>query len=231
MCFSASSSFTAAGFITLAGIANFRQAKNPRLFGLAAVPLVFASHQLIEGNVWLTIDHPASLAHQAAVAAFVLLGFGVWPVYVPFFMAVAERKVIRRRILYAVAGVELYLFGYVASQLPGMVVEVKDHSLAYSIEWKPIHYALYGAAMAALFVSSLPRAWIAAVTLLASFVTAYIVKQEAAASVWCFFAAVLSVGSFWYIRMLEQSAWKTPDLAMPELTRIDDAMDNAGRRG
>lgn len=213
MCFSASSSFAAAGVITLAGIATFRQARTRRLYGLAAVPLVFAAHQLIEGNVWLTIDQPASLAHRVAVTSFGLVAFGLWPVYAPFFLAVAEKNVMRRWILYAVAFVEVYLFGHVVAQLPSMVVEVKDHSLAYSIEWKPIHYVLYGVAMGALFVSSLPRAWIAAVAVLVSFVTAYLIKQEAAASVWCFFAAALSVGSFWYIRMIERQNLEAPDLA------------------
>lgn len=206
MCFSAPSSFTAAGIVTIAGIATLRQTKNPRLYGLACVPFVFASHQLLEGNVWLTIDDPTSFAHRAAVNAFVLLGFGLWPLYAPLFLAVAETNRIKRRVFYAIALVELFLFGYVAAQIPHIFVEVKSHSLAYSANWKPIHYAFFGLSILTPFFSSLPRAWIAGLALLGSFLAAYLIKQAAAASVWCFFAAVLSAGTFWYIRLLERSA-------------------------
>jgi hypothetical protein len=210
MCFSATSSFAAAGIVTLAGIASVRQTKNTKLYGLACVPLVFASHQLLEGGVWLTIDDPTSLAHRLVVNAFVLFGFGLWPTYLPFFLAVAEKSKIKRRVLYAVAFLELFLFGYVAAQVPYIFVEIKSHSLAYSANWKPIHYAFYGLALLAPFISTLPRVGIGGVALVGSFLTAYVIKQASAASVWCFFAALLSAGMVWYIRMLERRAVGTP---------------------
>ena len=209
MCFSASSSFTAAGIVAIAGIASVRQTRNSKLYGLACVPFVFASHQLLEGGVWLTINDTTSLAHKLAVNSFVLFGFGLWPVYAPFFLAVAETSKIKRQILYAVAFLELFLFGYVAAQLPNIFVEVKSHSLAYSAGWKPIHYAFFGLSLLTPFISSLPRAWIVGVALVGSFLAAFLIKQAAAASVWCFFAALLSVGAFWYVRMLERTAART----------------------
>jgi hypothetical protein len=217
MCFSATSSFIAAGVVAVAGVASVRQTKNPKLYGLACVPFVFASHQLLEGTVWMTIGEPASLAHKAAVNAFVLFGFGLWPVYAPLFLAVAEKKRIRRRVLYAIAFLELFLFGYVAAQLPNIFVEVKDHSLAYSAGWKPIHYGFFGLSLVTPFISSLPRAWIVALALIGSFVAAYTIKQASAASVWCFFAALLSAGSFWYIRLLERNAPESSVLGRAEV--------------
>lgn len=219
MCFSASSSFIASGVVAIAGVASVSQTKNLKFYGLACVPFVFASHQFLEGMVWMTLDDPASWAHRAAVNAFVLFGFGFWPVYAPLFLGIAEKQVIRKRILYTVAFLELFLFGYVAAQLPNIFVEVKQHSLAYSAGWKPIHYAFFGLSLMTPFVSSLPRAWEVAVTLIGSFLAAYTIKQASAASVWCFFAALLSAGSFWYIRMLErnareQSASLRPDAPM-----------------
>lgn len=205
MCFSATSSFAAAGVVTLAGIAAMRQTNDSKLYGLAAVPFVFASHQFLEGNVWLTIDDPTSFAHRLAVNSFVLFGFGVWPTYAPFFLGVAEKHRLKRRIFYAIAFVELFLFGYVAAQVPNIFVEVKSHSLAYSAGWRPIHYAFFGLSIVTPFLSSLPHAWILGVGLVGSFLGAYIIKQAAAASVWCFFAALLSAGMFFYVRMLEPS--------------------------
>jgi hypothetical protein len=111
--------------------------------------------------------------------------------------------------LYAVAFLELFLFGYVAAQVPYIFVEVKSHSLAYSANWKAIHYAFYGVTLLAPFISSLPRAWIGGVALVGSFLTAYVIKQASAASVWCFFAALLSAGTFLYIRMLERTGRRT----------------------
>ncbi len=218
MCFSAPSSFTAAAIVTVAGIATIRQTKNPRLYGLASVPFVFASHQFLEGNVWLTLSDPTSFVHKAAVNAFVLLGFGLWPVCAPLFVAMAERNVVKRRVFYAITFLESYLLGYVAVQIPNIYVEVKSHSLAYSVSWNPIHYALFGLAIVTPFFSSLPRGWIVGTALLGSFVTAYVLKQAAAASVWCFFAAVLSAGAFFYVRMIERSARITAlSSSMPEV--------------
>lgn len=212
MCFSATSSFTAAGIVTLAGIAALRQTRDPKLYGIACVPFVFASHQVLEGGVWLTIDDPGSVPHRLAVQAFVLFGFGFWPTYAPFFLGVAEKHRLKRRLFYAIAFVELFLFGYVAAQIPNIFVEVKSHSLAYSAGWKPIHYAFFGLSIATPFISSLPRAWILGVALIGSFLVAFLIKQAAAASVWCFFAALLSAGVFFYIRMLERENRPRPGI-------------------
>ena len=210
MCFSVESSFIGAGVLTVAGIATVRATKNPKLYGLACVPLVFASHQFLEGFVWWSIAEPASLMNRVAVNAFVLLGFGVWPVYTPAALAWAEPERGRRRIFWAIAVIELYMLGYVAAQVPHIPVAVREHSLSYTAGWQAVHYMLFGVSIMTPFFSSIPRMWRLGVGLVGSFLTAFWFRQVAAASVWCFFAAWLSLGVYLYLRWLRSSANRAP---------------------
>ena len=56
MCFSASASFVAAGVIGTIGLATLRHVREPRTLLFAAVPLLFAFHQLCEGFDWLGLE-------------------------------------------------------------------------------------------------------------------------------------------------------------------------------
>ena len=55
MCFSATASFSAASITAVIGIATLRQVKHPRELLLAAMPLLFAVQQAIEGALWVSL--------------------------------------------------------------------------------------------------------------------------------------------------------------------------------
>jgi hypothetical protein len=82
MCFSATASFSAAGILALAGAVTLSKARDVRERPLAAVPLVFALQQGIEGLLWRTV--PAG--HQAGrtlATSFAILAMVFWPVFIP----------------------------------------------------------------------------------------------------------------------------------------------------
>ncbi len=53
MCFSPEADFTAAAVVGVVGVATLRLVREPRDLLIAALPLLFALHQFVEGFVWL----------------------------------------------------------------------------------------------------------------------------------------------------------------------------------
>ena len=73
MCFSATANFVGSGVLGAGGVATLTKVKHRRELLFAALPMLFAIHQLIEGFVWLGLDGILSpaVAHDMG-AAFML---------------------------------------------------------------------------------------------------------------------------------------------------------------
>jgi len=61
MCFSATASFSAGAVLRGIGALTLKAARRPCEWPFAAIPLLFAIQQLIEGMIWLTFSADASL--------------------------------------------------------------------------------------------------------------------------------------------------------------------------
>ncbi|HEV7959612.1 MAG TPA: DUF6629 family protein [Rhizomicrobium sp.] len=110
MCFSATASFGAAGILAVAGTATLARARKPREWPLAAMPMVFALQQGIEGLLWRTV--PAG--HQAGrglATIFALIALVVWPLLTPVAIGLTETSS-RRRLIFALLGPGLLVAGY-----------------------------------------------------------------------------------------------------------------------
>ncbi len=84
MCFSAVANFVGSGVLGAIGVVTLTKVKHKRELLFAALPTLFAVHQLIEGFVWLGLDGVLSPAvtHNMA-AAFVLYAEGLLPFVIP----------------------------------------------------------------------------------------------------------------------------------------------------
>jgi hypothetical protein len=204
MCFSATASFSAAGMLALAGVATLSKARGPRERPLAAVPLVFALQQGIEGMLWRTVP----VGHQAGrglATGFAILALIVWPLFVPLAVGLAEKVRKRRRLILALMGPGLGVAGY-------SVMDIRDHpymawpaphSLVYindsPFPW-PLMLAYLAAVCAPPLLSSSPAIrWFGVVVTLGLAITLGFFFVSLV-SVWCFFAAIASailVGHFW----------------------------------
>src|SRR6476659_11443927 len=99
MCFSAAASFSAGAVLLGIGALTVASAREPRELPFAAMPLLFAVQQLIEGAIWLTFDHGAPGIGADLTLAYVLFSHVFWPVYVPLAVLLMERSAWRRRAL------------------------------------------------------------------------------------------------------------------------------------
>jgi len=87
MCFSAPASLAASGVLGVSGIAILRMPKKKSEIPLSLFPIIFATHQLIEGILWLSLTGVISDSYKAgAIYAYAFIAFVFWPIFVPFAM-------------------------------------------------------------------------------------------------------------------------------------------------
>jgi hypothetical protein len=182
--------------------------KPRRLF--AAIPLGFAAQQATEGIVWLTVNAPAhAMLHRAAVFGFLAFALVVWPIWVPWSLRVAERDPARRKWLTRLTWAGVFV------SLGAAVLLTRWEPRAY-IEGSSVHYnfgvptgtvshvllvAAYAApALVSFFVSTIELSDVFGAALVLSMGAALLIRAETLTSVWCFFAAGLSVLVFVSVR-------------------------------
>lgn len=196
MCFSPAASFAAAGVLGVAGAATLRSAKTPPARLFAAIPLIFAFQQAVEGVVWLTFG--GGPLHAAAVYGFVLISHVFWPVYVPLAVMRLETDPSRRaRMQFFVllgASVALPIL-YLIMRGP-VTATLASGSIDYALSAPDSTYGIVAYVIAtcgSCLFSSHKFVRVFGLALLGSFAIAYWSYQQALYSVWCFFAAFLSL--------------------------------------
>jgi len=198
MCFSATASFTAGAFLVGVGTLTLKSVSRPRDLPFAAIPLLFAIQQLSEGVIWLTFHYEAPVLNTIMTHVYSFFSHVLWPVYVPVAVLLLEPSGWRRRALlvFVVAGVAVggYLL-YVMFAYPVFSRPIGQH-----IEYVSPHF--FAAATMTLYLLSITFGLLlsthrmvkafGALALL-SFAVAYYFYATWFISVWCFFAALLSV--------------------------------------
>ncbi len=197
MCFSATASFSAGAFLLGLGTLTLRSARHPRERAFAAIPLLFAVQQLVEGVVWLTFSYPAPLLNAVMTHAYSFFSHVLWPIYVPVAVLLMEPPGRRRQALraFVVAGlaVGLYLLYFlvafpVVAQPTGQHIEyVSPHFFAAVVM---TFYLLSTSVSLVLSTHRVVKVF-GALALL-SFGAAYYFYARWFISVWCLFAALMS---------------------------------------
>jgi magnesium-transporting ATPase (P-type) len=210
MCFSATASFTLSGTLMGVGAASMARSSSPSHRLLAAAPLLFGAQQAAEGIVWLTVGHPSlATVEHLAIDVFIALALVIWPFWVPLSIQRIEGDAVRRRALTA-----LCWFSAIVSVSAAILVsrwqptaQIAEHSIRYGYpgtDNAALHLALVlayvAATIAPFFVSTAKLARTLGVVLSVSVVAAAVIRREALTSVWCFFAAALSVLVFLAVR-------------------------------
>ncbi len=202
MCFSASADFTAAAVIGAVGLATLAQAREPRALPLAALPLLFAAHQLTEGFVWLGMDGRLSpAATRDAAFLFMLYAQSLLPMIVAPGVALVEPDGRRRLAIWALAalGVALGLWAAHGLLVAPSSVAVEGRCLAFrnpvtNHPWVAFTYALPTCGAPLLSSRRVLRLFGAGALL--GFVVVLAVKAYALTSIWCLVVAVLSIGLY-----------------------------------
>ena len=222
MCFSATASFTAAGVLGTIGVATLRHVREPRTLLFASVPMLFAVHQFSEGMVWLGLNGQIGkigLDHVAFL--FTLYAQGILPFLMPLAVALMEPPGWRRGVILGLTAIGALVCVWDVTGLIFLPSRcfIDQNSIAYRNHmtgnfWISCLYIL--ATCGALLLSTHRVVnWYGALNVVALTITE-IVKQYAFASVWCFYAAIMSVMIYWQFRQLKIDV-ETPNGTSPIL--------------
>ncbi len=198
MCFSATASFAAGGFLLGLGTMTVKTARRARDMPFAAIPLLFAVQQLIEGVIWWTFSHDAPLLNTVMTHVYSFFSHVLWPVYVPIAVLLMEPPGWRRGALLAFAATGASVGAYLMVML--VAFPVVSQPVGQHIEYVSPHFfaaltmTLYLIATTApLLLSAHVRVRVFGALSLLAFAAAYAFYARWFISVWCFFAALLSV--------------------------------------
>ena len=211
MCFSAPASFGVAAVTLAIGVAALSRAQHWQEVPLAAVPLLFAAQQAIEGFLWSLLPNAGNKpAVGALVVAFLIFAKVVWPAVVPAALFLVETDPIRRRALSLTAVLGAVVAGYLLVGLIGSppAASIRGTSIQYTgyqdpFSWQVVLYIL--CTCIPLFLSS--HRWIVSFGAVISvgFVVSSYLYAATLVSVWCFFAAAGSVLLYFHFGRLERA--------------------------
>ena len=211
MCFSATASFISGAALCVIGIATLKKTKTSAEVPFALIPLLFGIQQLTEGIIWLTFSRDMPLLSQITTYLYSLFSHVLWPIYVPFAVGLMEAVSWRKKTIsaFGAAGIIAGLYLLYSLIARPMVAEVVGKHIVYESPHfyvVPIMLLYLAATCGSCFFSSHGFVKLFGVLMLLSFVLAYIIQIKALVSIWCFFAAILSLLIYLHFRFRD-SGW------------------------
>mgnify|MGYP006159111789 CR=1 FL=1 len=198
MCFSPEADLVAGAVLLPVGVAALREVRHVREVPFAALPLLFALHQLVESLVWFGDSGAVSpCTAEAATTAYVLFALRVLPLLVPLAVLLLEPRGARLRVAPFVA-LGLVVSGVMAvAVLDGPITaRVEDHAIVYGVGlpdatlWSALYVvAVIGPSLLSGYRSIV---WFGLLNLVGLTVVG-LLYLSAFASLWCVFAAASSV--------------------------------------
>lgn len=218
MFFSATVSFLTAAILGVAGLVALFRSPNWRYWPFAAIPLLFAVQQIIEGRIWQQLEQTSLTSTIPDLAAsFVFIAEAVWPIYIPLAVLLIEPQRLRQYALAAAILIGVMIFLFFSSLISvgtydavvegdcirysGCVELTNNFSLypfasgqkwAFSnLEWTTVPFTLV--TVGALLISSSRYVrWFGYLAGL-GIPLAVAIQPSAFVSLWCYFAALASL--------------------------------------
>jgi len=198
MCFSATASFTAGTALSVVGVLTLRKSRGIREVPLAVVPLLFGAQQLTEGVLWLSLNNDLPLLRSWSTYIFSVFSHVLWPIFVPFAILLVETEWRRRKAIGVFLGLGLGVGLYLLYFIIRFPVAAHIHNRSISYDSPHLYIAavlviyLLATCVSALF-STHRCINVFGVLAFVLAIAAVAVSATTFVSVWCFFAAVLSL--------------------------------------
>ncbi len=201
MCFSASASFIAGAGLIAAGCVSLNKVRTREQIPFASIPLLFGIQQLSEGMLWLSIN--GTIAEKwlwPSALVFLLFAQVIWPAWVSFSMLPVEHDSKRRGVIYGLLtlGAALAIYHVYCLVRYPITVTASAHHIDYLRDFperpSKIISAIYLlVTILPLLLSSVNRMKILGIAIAISCLVSYLFFRDFFISIWCFFAAILSV--------------------------------------
>ena len=196
--------------MSVLGVATVKKAERKAEIPFAMIPLLFGVQQIIEGMLWLSFRFDAPLLNVIMTYVFTLFSHVLWPIFVPFSIGLMETVAWRKKVISAfqITGIAVGLYHlYVIVKFP-VTSEINGHIVYVSPYFNkvPVLVLYLAATCVGAFFSSHKIINIFGALALLLFMVAYWFYTVAFFSVWCFFAAILSVVIYLHFKSGKQSS-------------------------
>ena len=215
MCFSAEASFSAAAVLAVVGVVAVKKVNLPSQIAFASIPFLFSFQQFTEGIVWLSLLH-TKYAFLAPVSTYTFLVIAqiVWPTWVPVSILYLEKDTKRKKALQLILGIGLSLSLYLLYCFINYDVhaEISGHHVKYNMNFPHTAHFLWVTGIfyfiptvISTIVSSVKRMQLLGMIILISCVFTRLFTLTYFISIWCFFAAIISVLVLFIMIKLQRS--------------------------
>lgn len=179
------------------GAVTLSKVREKRALAFAAIPLLFGIQQMIEGVLWLSFQYDAAQLKTTMTYLFTMFSHVLWPIYVPFAVGLLETESWRCRAMwiFRFIGVVVAVHLLLLIMLKPLTAVAEQHIIYVSprlYEWPMMLLYIIATCLVSLF-SSHPLVRLFGGLALLLFCIAYWFYTAAFFSVWCFFAAILSL--------------------------------------
>jgi hypothetical protein len=198
MCFSTQADLVAGAALVPLGVLTLRQVRSVKDLPLAALPLLFGAHQLVEALVWAGIDGDVSAGlARAAAWTYVVFALAVVPLLLPVAVCLVEDRHRRRVVPFVALGAVVAVLMTSTMLTHGLRVVPYDHAIGYHVglgraDWVSTFLYVVAVVGACLAASSWTLRAFGVVNLVALVLVA-LAFADSLASTWCVFAAISSV--------------------------------------
>ncbi|MES2680166.1 MAG: DUF6629 family protein [Bacteroidota bacterium] len=217
MCFSAGVSFGAAAVLGGAGVISLKKVSQRGQVMFASLPLLFGIQQACEGVLWLSLTHSCLVKMQTPFT-FIFLFFAqvLWTTFIPLSFLLMEKNPLRKKLLYAslAAGIcDSLLLGYrlvfyeVRAEIDCRHIYYNIGTTQFIVVTSSILYVI--AIILPPFISSVKETKILGTLLTLSLLASKLIYESYLISVWCFFAAVISIMVVHMMKQFQKE--KVPD--------------------
>lgn len=199
MCFSPEADFTASVVVGAVGVETLRRVRSRRELIVGALPLLFALHQFTEAFVWLGLRGQVSsgLDHTATYI-YVIYAYAVLPVIVPVGFYLIEPSSTRRLWVLPCIVLGLLVGGYLLWQVTQYPIYAHEQASCINyvtntpLETPAAAAYVIATCTPALLSSRRYLRWFGVVNLVGVAI-AISVRETEFTSVWCLYAALVSV--------------------------------------
>jgi hypothetical protein len=216
MCYSPEADLVAGIVVGAAGVYAIQNVDDRRNIGLAAIPLVLATHQLIEAVAWWSLEgRLPSAAGEFAIASYLVVALGIVPVLVPWAVMIAESDPRRRRLMRTFVALGVVVAAILAFGLATNPhhAEVAGRYIAYgtSTPGGALTVVLYAIATCGpLLMSSEHRLATFGKVNVGGFILLSLLLSNGLVSLWCVWAAVTSVVIVLHLREVSTKSTLSP---------------------
>jgi hypothetical protein len=223
MCFSPEADFTAGVVIAGVGVETLRRVRARRELIVAALPLLFGIHQLVEGFVWLGLRGQVSTGlGDAAKEAYIVFAHAVLPIIVPVGFMLVEPNDRRARWVWPLVCLGLVMGLYLLWQVTAYPVGAQEDAHCIDYTTHTPNDVLIGvlyvvATCGPALISSrryLRRFGLVSVI---GVIATTLVRVDELTSLWCVYVALISVLILEHFRRQRAIETRADPIARPVL--------------